>query len=188
MLSIRSSVLCDFCATLYTWRKVKQKKVNSPWMSRGEVELWLYSFFNLGARRGGWSTPRSRLLYPWERDPVPIVQEIEWATGPVWTSAESLTPTGIRSPDRPARSKSLYWLGHPDPHHWQYHSVTSKLFSTVDLRVTFVLILFASVYGTSIQTKISKFLQNRKFPLNICFFLDIHSNLMFTTRFRGRPL
>ena len=57
----------------------------------------------------GWvvkTTPR--LLYARERDPVPIVQENEWATGPVWTSAESLAPTGVRFPDRPARSESLY--------------------------------------------------------------------------------
>jgi len=31
-----------------------------------------------------------------------------WASGPVWMGAENLAPTGIRFPDRPARSKSLY--------------------------------------------------------------------------------
>jgi hypothetical protein len=30
-----------------------------------------------------------------------------------WTRAENLAPTGIRSPDRPARSESLYRLGYP---------------------------------------------------------------------------
>jgi hypothetical protein len=30
--------------------------------------------------------------------------------GPVWTVAENLSPTGIRSPDRPTRSESLYRL------------------------------------------------------------------------------
>jgi hypothetical protein len=44
------------------------------------------------------STPR--------KDPVPIVQEAGWSPGPVWTGAENLSPTGIRSPDRPARSQS----------------------------------------------------------------------------------
>ena len=38
------------------------------------------------------------------KDPVPIVQEAGWAPGPVWTGVENLAPTGIRSPDRPARS------------------------------------------------------------------------------------
>ena len=52
-------------------------------------------------------------LYTPGKDPVPIVQEAGWAPGPVWTGAENLTPTGIRSPDRPARSQSLYRLRYP---------------------------------------------------------------------------
>ena len=51
-------------------------------------------------------------LYP-GKDPVPIVQEAALAPGPVWTVAENLTPTGIRSPYRPALSQSLYWLRYP---------------------------------------------------------------------------
>ena len=43
-------------------------------------------------------------------DPAPDVQEAVWAPGPVWTSAENLAATGIRSPDRPACNESLYWL------------------------------------------------------------------------------
>ena len=50
-------------------------------------------------------------------DPVSIVQEAGWAPGPVWTGAENLAPNGIRSPDRPARSQSLYWLCYP-AHNW----------------------------------------------------------------------
>jgi hypothetical protein len=38
-----------------------------------------------------------------------------WATGPVWTRAENLAPTRIRSPDRPARSESLYRLSYRGP-------------------------------------------------------------------------
>ena len=41
-------------------------------------------------------------------DPVPILQEVGWASGPVWIGAENLAPTGIRSPDVPARSESFY--------------------------------------------------------------------------------
>jgi hypothetical protein len=44
---------------------------------------------------------------------LPIVQEVGWAPGPVWTGAENLAPTGIGSPDRPARSQSLYRLNYP---------------------------------------------------------------------------
>ena len=52
------------------------------------------------------------LFTPW-KDSVPIVQEAGWAPGPVWTGAENLAPTGIRSPDRPARSQSLHRLPYP---------------------------------------------------------------------------
>jgi hypothetical protein len=46
------------------------------------------------------------------KDPVPIVQEAEWAPGPVWTGEENLAPTWIRSPDRPTRSQSLHRLSY----------------------------------------------------------------------------
>ena len=54
-----------------------------------------------------------RPLFTPGKDPVPIVQEAGWAPGPVWTGAENLAPTGIRSPDRPGRSQSLYRLRYP---------------------------------------------------------------------------
>jgi len=70
-------------------------------------------FLDHGTRRGwGVSVTRQPLFTP-RKDPVPIVQEAGWAPGPVWTGAESLTPTGIRYPDRPARSQSLYRLSYP---------------------------------------------------------------------------
>jgi hypothetical protein len=47
------------------------------------------------------------------KEPVPIIQEAGWAPGPAWTGAENLAPTGIRSPDLPARSQSLYRLSYP---------------------------------------------------------------------------
>ena len=37
------------------------------------------------------------------------------ASGLVWTGAENIVPTGIRSPDRPARSESLYQPRYPGP-------------------------------------------------------------------------
>jgi hypothetical protein len=47
-------------------------------------------------------------IYPREIDAVPIVQKAGWATGPAWTVAKNLAHTGIRSPNRPARSESLH--------------------------------------------------------------------------------
>ena len=60
------------------------------------------------------STPRPQLTPG--KDPVPIVQEAGWALGPVWTVAENLDTTRIRSPDRPGRSQSLYRLSYRGPH------------------------------------------------------------------------
>jgi len=54
-------------------------------------------FHDRGTRRG-WvvsSTPRPHFTLG--KDPVPILQEAGWASGPVWTGAENLVPTGIRS-------------------------------------------------------------------------------------------
>ena len=46
-------------------------------------------------------------LYP-GKDPLLNVEEAGWAPWPVWTGAENIATTGIRAPDRPARSQSLY--------------------------------------------------------------------------------
>ena len=54
-------------------------------------------------------------LYP-GKDPVPIVQEAGWAPRPLRTGVENLAPTGIRSPDRPARSQLLYRQSYPAPY------------------------------------------------------------------------
>ena len=58
-------------------------------------------------------TPRPPL--PPGKDPAPVVQEAGLAPGPVWMVAENLAPTGIRSPDRPAPSESLYGLRYGGP-------------------------------------------------------------------------
>jgi hypothetical protein len=55
--------------------------------------------------------PRPQLT-PW-KEAVPILQEPEWASGPVWTGVENVASSGIRSPDRPARRQSLYQLRYP---------------------------------------------------------------------------
>jgi hypothetical protein len=52
--------------------------------------------------------PQSSRFYLREKGTAPIVQEVGWANGQVWTGAENLTLTGIRSQNHPARSESLY--------------------------------------------------------------------------------
>jgi hypothetical protein len=64
--------------------------------------------------RTGWMVKATPLpFHPRKRDLISNVQEAGWASGPVWTCAENLTSTGIRSPDRPAHSESLYRLSYP---------------------------------------------------------------------------
>jgi hypothetical protein len=33
--------------------------------------------------------------FPRERNPLPIIQNNGWASGPIWTGAENLVPTGF---------------------------------------------------------------------------------------------
>jgi len=66
-----------------------------------------------GTRRGWGVSVTPQQLFSPGKDPVPVVQEAEWAPGPVWTVAENLASTGFLSPDRPARSQSLYRLSYP---------------------------------------------------------------------------
>jgi len=70
-------------------------------------------FLDHGTRRWGRVSVTPRPLFTLGKDSVPIVQEAGWTPGPIWTGAENLVPTGIRSPDRPARSQSLYRLSYP---------------------------------------------------------------------------
>ena len=67
-------------------------------------------FLDHGTRRGKASASRLGRSLPPGKDPVAIVQEAGWATGPVWTGAENLAPTGIGSADSPARSQSHIYI------------------------------------------------------------------------------
>jgi hypothetical protein len=51
-----------------------------------------------------------RLPYSQEKDPVPVVQEAGWVSELVWMGPEKAPSTGVRTPDSPARSESLYRL------------------------------------------------------------------------------
>ena len=69
-------------------------------------------FHDHGTRREWVVSVTHRPLFIPGKETVTIVQEAGWAPGPVWTGAENLDPTGIRSPDRTARSQSLYLLSY----------------------------------------------------------------------------
>ena len=78
------------------------------------------------------------------------------ALPPVWTGAENLAPTGIRSPDRPSRSESLYRPSYPGPHSLTY-SLTYLLTYLLTpwsrallekLTVSQLVKIFPALYGT----------------------------------------
>ena len=56
------------------------------------------------------STPRP--YFTTGKDPVPILQEVGWAPGPVWTGGVS-RPHRDSIPDRPALIQWLYRLSYP---------------------------------------------------------------------------
>ena len=58
------------------------------WWSRG-IALPLH---NHGTRRGWGVSVTPQPLFTPGKDPVPIVQEAGWASGPVWTGAKNLAP------------------------------------------------------------------------------------------------
>ena len=72
----------------------------------------------MALERGEWSAACSGCTLPPRKDTVPIVQEAGWASGPVWMGKKS-HPTRIWSPDRPARSQSLYRLSYSAPRRHQ---------------------------------------------------------------------
>jgi hypothetical protein len=95
---------CRECTVVQTLRLCTGRTAHRG--SRGIALL----FHDNGIRRGWGVSVTPRPLFTPGKEPVPIVQEAGWAPGPVCTSAENLAPTGIWSPDRPARSQSLYRL------------------------------------------------------------------------------
>jgi len=62
-----------------------------------DVELYLFSFFNLGTREGRVvdATPAAIPPPPRERDPVAMVQEAGWSPGPISKGAEDLALLGF---------------------------------------------------------------------------------------------
>ena len=103
-----------------------------PYGSRG-IAL---PFHDHGTRRGWGVCATHRPIFTPGKDPVPILQETEWAPGPVWVGVENVAPTGIRSPARSqslyrlryqahtmSNSQSLYRLRYPAHVYFMYHQI-----------------------------------------------------------------
>jgi hypothetical protein len=99
--------------------KLKQSH-STPMEAQRERRCSSYSFTTsaLDGVSGQGHAPAA--LYSRVKDPLPTGQEAEWAPEPVWTQMleeKSFLP-GIepRSPGRPVRSQTLYWLSYTGSH------------------------------------------------------------------------
>jgi hypothetical protein len=107
--------------------KVPRKRLENPEGARG---IALHSL-DLGARRGWLVSTMPRPLYPLERPSIHCT--VGWVDprADLEVCAKP-RPTGIRSPDRPARRQSLYRLSYPGPSilvdipHFQFYTHRNK--------------------------------------------------------------
>ena len=133
----RLSQLClvkDKCTLVQALRLCTSRSAHRG--SRGIALL----FLDHGTRRGWGISVTPRPLFTPAKDPVANIQEAGWAPGPVWTGAENLAPTGIRSPNRPTRSQSLLsYLVLAIVLKRKHHSVKYKWLEPVLTAVTFSL-------------------------------------------------
>ena len=89
---------------------------------KGSIDVALLFF--LSARWGWVVNAMVRSLYRRERTSTHCMRG--WVGPRVWAGAENLFPTGIRSPDRPARSESQYRLSYHGPSLQLEHTVAKK--------------------------------------------------------------
>ena len=106
--------LLSRCPSYHLILKVKFTPEQAIKTLRGSNGRAMFFFLPRRLMGRGWSTPHPGSFTP-GKDPVPIVQEAGWAPWSIWMDAENLATTGFRSPDRPARSESLYRLSYPGP-------------------------------------------------------------------------
>ena len=69
-------------------------------------------FHDRGTRRGWVVSSTLQPHFTPGKDPLPILQEAEWAPGPFWRCGKSRSHRNS-IPDRPAHSQSLYQLSYP---------------------------------------------------------------------------
>ena len=98
---------------IYIYIKVKVKFIlKQAIKAQREIDVELYTFFNVGARWGGWLPPRpchfnlGKSLYP-------LYRRLGGPQGRSGKMRKISPPTGMRSPDRPARNELLYRLIYP---------------------------------------------------------------------------
>ena len=79
------------------------------------AEVYLYSFFNLSTRWGGWPTPRPGRFTSGKETRYPLYRRLCGSQARSGRVRKISPPIGIRSPDHPAGTESLYRLSYPGP-------------------------------------------------------------------------
>ena len=109
----------------YYWGGVKCTLVQSLRLCTGRTAyrgskgiLVTLPFHDHGTRRDEGSASRPGRSLPPGKTRYPLYRRLGGPQGRFWTGAENLASTGIRSPDLPARSQSLYRL------RFTVHSIT----------------------------------------------------------------
>jgi len=116
--------------------------------------VYPYSSFNLVTEWGMWPTPRPGRLTP-EMTRYPLYRALVVPTA-FLGGCGNFFPAGIRSPDRPARSQSLYRIRYPGPLICitQKHSVCIlQKTHRVSIIKTSLSVLFWIIRNTQIQLK-----------------------------------
>ena len=150
---LRNGLGSDARHVSWKWGKVKVKVTLVQAMRlctgrtahRGSRGIAL-PFHDHGTRRGWGVSITLRPLFTPGKDPVSIVQEAGWAPGPVWTGAENLASTRIRSPDRAARSQSLYRLSYPAHQKMNIACLKCILHIFPHLKIVWIIPLLSAVY------------------------------------------
>ena len=109
----------ECCLEGYITKTIKpmQKKVKVKFSRYRPGVAWRVDrgitllFHDRGTRRGCVVSSTPRPHFTPGKEPVPILQEAGWTTGPVWTGGKT-RPHWDSIPDRPNRSQSLYRLSY----------------------------------------------------------------------------
>ena len=97
---------------------VGKGKINPITGREGPKGRWRYSstlYLTSALDWGEWSTSRPCRTLPPAKTRYPLYRRLGGPQGRSGRVRKVSPPTGIRSPDCPTRSKSLYWLTYPDP-------------------------------------------------------------------------
>ena len=106
-------------------------------MPTGWVEVQPFPFMTSALGWGGWSAPRHSRFTP-GKDPVPIVRG-GGAQGRSARVRKISLSTGIRFPDRPARSESTHQLSYRGPYQnnnsYSFYQAVEPLFNEIKIGI-----------------------------------------------------